>query len=347
MPVETAIYIHDLNPADPVSTDGIKQGDDHIRLVKTVIQNTLPNATAPYTGTPDQLNRAATAHATAGTAVIEPTGTQVGGQVRLDPVPGSGSVTLWNSGNAGADGGFAVTVNDRTNANPTIAMSLTKAGALIAAASVNAPVILQNGAPLVPRGVIWMWSGATNAVPVGFALCNGLNGTPDLRNMFIVGAGGSYAVGQTGGAASQATITDAQGTHAHTGITASNGPWAMVASTDVQGAHAHTGAVGSTALSVDQLPPHNHTITVGGGSGGLTGPINGVATIQGPIATSNTGSGAGHSHGIVPDGSHAHNVSVSNVPAHQHGIVNDGNHAHNVTVNTVPPFYALALIMKL
>ena len=53
---------------------------------------------------------------------------------------------------------------------------------------------------LVPPGAIIMWSGAINDIPVGWALCDGSNGTPDLRDRFIVGAGKSYNVGDTGGA---------------------------------------------------------------------------------------------------------------------------------------------------
>ena len=39
----------------------------------------------------------------------------------------------------------------------------------------------------VPRGFIGMWSGSVT--PAGFALCDGTNGTPDLRGRFVVGAG--------------------------------------------------------------------------------------------------------------------------------------------------------------
>ncbi len=39
----------------------------------------------------------------------------------------------------------------------------------------------------VPSGVILMWSGAVNNIPAGFALCDGQNGTPDLRGKFVVG----------------------------------------------------------------------------------------------------------------------------------------------------------------
>ena len=38
---------------------------------------------------------------------------------------------------------------------------------------------------LLPSGVIVMWSGTTSNIPTGWALCNGANGTPDLRNRFI------------------------------------------------------------------------------------------------------------------------------------------------------------------
>lgn len=40
---------------------------------------------------------------------------------------------------------------------------------------------------LVPKGGIIMWSGAINDIPAGWALCNGDNGTPDLRGRFVVG----------------------------------------------------------------------------------------------------------------------------------------------------------------
>jgi len=62
----------------------------------------------------------------------------------------------------------------------------------------------------IPSGVIVMWSGSITSIPSGWALCDGTNGTPDLRNEFIIGAGSSYAVGSIGGSS----------THTHTGRTA-------------------------------------------------------------------------------------------------------------------------------
>lgn len=59
------------------------------------------------------------------------------------------------------------------------------------------------------KGIIVMWSGAVVDIPTGWALCNGANGTPDLRNRFVVGAGDTYAVGATGGSNTH-TLTAAE-----------------------------------------------------------------------------------------------------------------------------------------
>jgi len=50
-------------------------------------------------------------------------------------------------------------------------------------------------------GIICIWSGSIATVPPGWALCDGTNGTPDLRDRFLVGAGGSESPGATGGSA--------------------------------------------------------------------------------------------------------------------------------------------------
>ena len=65
-------------------------------------------------------------------------------------------------------------------------------------------------------GMILLWSGSTGSIPSGFYLCNGSNGTPDLRDRFIVGAGGSYTVAQTGGSADSIVVS-----HNHTATSVS------------------------------------------------------------------------------------------------------------------------------
>ena len=50
-----------------------------------------------------------------------------------------------------------------------------------------------------PRGAIVLWHGSASSIPDGWKLCDGQNGTPDLRDRFVVGAGGEYAKGANGG----------------------------------------------------------------------------------------------------------------------------------------------------
>lgn len=48
-----------------------------------------------------------------------------------------------------------------------------------------------------PIGGIIMWSNyASRGIPTGWVLCDGQNGTPDLRNRFIMGSGDKYVIGQ-------------------------------------------------------------------------------------------------------------------------------------------------------
>ena len=70
----------------------------------------------------------------------------------------------------------------------------------------------------IPSGGIILWSGAADAIPSGFVLCDGNNSTPDLRNRFVVGAGSgsSYSVDDTGGAASVTLATANLPSHSHT-----------------------------------------------------------------------------------------------------------------------------------
>jgi hypothetical protein len=64
---------------------------------------------------------------------------------------------------------------------------------------------------IIPTGIISLWYGSTASIPSGWFLCDGNNGTPDLRNRFIVGAGSTYAVAATGGSANAIVVS-----HTHT-----------------------------------------------------------------------------------------------------------------------------------
>ena len=66
-------------------------------------------------------------------------------------------------------------------------------------------------AAAIPSGGIIIWSGSVASVPSGWYLCNGSNGTPDLRDRFVVGAGSTYSVADTGGSANAIVVS-----HTHT-----------------------------------------------------------------------------------------------------------------------------------
>ena len=52
----------------------------------------------------------------------------------------------------------------------------------------------------LPKGMIVLWNSDYNGIPKGWVACDGRNGTPDLNDRFVLGAGDSYGLGKTGGA---------------------------------------------------------------------------------------------------------------------------------------------------
>jgi hypothetical protein len=129
----------------------------------------------------------------------------------------------------------------------------------------------------LPTGMILLWSGSIGSIPAGYLLCDGTNSTPDLRNRFIVCAGSTYSVNQTGGSADAIVVS-----------------------------HNHT------ATSVVTDPGHNHTVTnvvtLGGGGGNLAniatyGPITpttSTATTGITVATTTATSGTSGTGANIP-----------------------------------------------
>ena len=130
----------------------------------------------------------------------------------------------------------------------------------------NGNVLTSNGTawtsaalpPSFVTGMILLWSGSIASIPSGWALCNGSNGTPDLRDRFIVGAGSTYAVDATGGSADAIVVS-----HTHTGTTDSSGS-------------------------------HNHTVQLAGGASPTGTLATGFAFNVGP--TMNTSTAGAHTH---------------------------------------------------
>lgn len=67
----------------------------------------------------------------------------------------------------------------------------------------------------IPSGGIIAYSGEAETIPEGWAVCDGENGTPDLRGRFILGASETHAMGETGGEEEVTLTVDHIPKHAH------------------------------------------------------------------------------------------------------------------------------------
>lgn len=177
-----------------------------------IIKPRLRLMTSPYAFVALNALYAATLANSSNNAIVNVNGTCVG----INTFAPTNALDV--TGNARVSGtltaGTALNVNGPVTVTDaaTIAGSATIGGVLTASSlaasnatvsgTVNGGTFVGNGT--IPVGGIIMWSGATNAIPGGWALCNGqsVNGkqTPNLVDRFVVGAGASYAVGSTGGA---------------------------------------------------------------------------------------------------------------------------------------------------
>lgn len=88
----------------------------------------------------------------------------------------------------------------------------------------NTPESVEQAEYLVkaPIGTIVIWSGDADSIPDGWALCDGTNGTPDLRNKFVLGAGDVYEIGATGGEVAHALTVNELAKHRHSEMAVSD-----------------------------------------------------------------------------------------------------------------------------
>jgi hypothetical protein len=179
------------------------------------------------------------------------------------------------------------------------------------------------GVTPVPPGGIIMWAGDSTDIPDGWFLCDGGNGTPDLRGQFIVAA-------SENGGASPAHATGGAETHSHVAEVASGG------------SHDHPITVADHTLLLAEVPSHSH----GNGICDTNSRCFNHGSIgASPMSTDNfdSGSGGGSTEGVT--------TTVGGGGPHSHGATSDaaGNHTHGASTqdsSNIPPFYSLCYIMR-
>ena len=112
----------------------------------------------------------------------------------------------------------------------------------------------------LPAGIIVMWSGTRANIPAGWLLCDGTNGTPDLRSRFVMGAAAGQDPGAFAGSA----------THSHTVAAHTHTVDPPAGATGLAGSHTHTTSstsdpfirAGDEDTGLDWLPSVQHTHAV-------------------------------------------------------------------------------------
>ena len=184
-------------------------------------------------------------------------------------------------------------------------------------------------------GMIILWSGNTGNIPTGFVLCDGNNGTPNLTDRFVVGAGAAYSPGATGGSSSVTLSTSQLPSHNHSfsgssshSHTINNHTHTFSASTNNQGSHVHNLL-------------YNHG-AFGGSSGAVT-PRSGNTPVV-PGISGRVSSEGGHSHSMSGTTGNPSNRGTNTQTVTISG--NTGSTGSGSSVENRPPYYALCYIMK-
>ena len=164
-----------------------------------------------------------------------------------------------------------------------------------------------------------MWNSSAASIPAGWQLCDGTNGTPNLRGQFIVGAGGTYNPGDQGGAASVTLDVTQMPIHAHT--------LSGTINTSASGGHTHT------------IRDDGHTHaggTLRSDLSGSQGPATGSVAWGVALSSATTGI----TINAVAD--HVHSVSLSGST-----LSTGGSGGTTQGHENRPPYYALCYIQKM
>ena len=130
------------------------------------------------------------------------------------------TTTVTTAQNAeGLTGSPNITVGNLTASTTTINGTLTAtnlAGDGSSITNIQAGQVVGNS--IFVQGMIIMWNSTVASIPTGFVLCDGSNGTPDLRGRFVVGhhpTNNDYDINDTGGSESVTLTVNQMPSHKH------------------------------------------------------------------------------------------------------------------------------------
>ena len=197
---------------------------------------------------------------------------------------------------------------------------------------------------LFVTGMIMMYNGST--APSGWAICNGQNGTPDLRDRFVVGAGSGYSVGNTGGANSVTLTATQMPNHAHV----------------FSGSASHSHTINNHTHSFSGSNSHRHGYAFGTAQGTPIGNnynssgITNVTDRGGITEQQQSGSPQYPNHHGYTAETGQTTISISgttgnpsNTGTNTQTVTisgNTGSTGSGSSVDIRPPYYALCYIMK-
>jgi hypothetical protein len=209
-----------------------------------------------------------------------------------------------------------------------------------------------------------MWYGLLSEIPIGWYLCDGTSGRPNLINKFIQCVSSVVTnPGNEGGAHSITLAIANLPAHSHT--IATSGSHTHSGSTGTTSAtHTHSGTTGAESAT------HAHTVTINSG-GDHTHQVN-FRNVAGPSGSggpspivgfspatiyTNTVSAGSHSHTNsvgTESATHTHTITTGNESAsHTHSISSDGGHIHtessvgnDSSFDNRPAYYELAFIAR-
>ena len=181
-------------------------------------------------------------------------------------------------------------------------------------------------------------------------VCDGTDGTPDMRDRVPLGASASKAKGASGGSETHDhAVSVTVGNHAAASITGSvaSANSGVSSSTAIASI---SGTVGSTTLSTTQIPSHSHKLeessgTIPSGNLGAYGVLIPNTSARGSHATGGSGS---HTHSLS-GGSHSHSISES-THTHGAGTLKTPALSHSASgaatsTEALPPYVALHFLM--